>query len=144
MLMTFFQRCFRKTILVSRDEYFKILDLFKIPSCQHFWITCSCLRRELQLFATTLTSCMFIKSIKDIRTWDFSCICFKYARRIPADIQLFKVNDGNTRRICRTCLKLTMKKQERCDESRCVNFEQISYTVIVFPLLNLNKQMVVG
>ena len=88
--------------------------------------------------------------MKHISTWDFSSIGFKYARtyrKIPATIQLIKVNDGNTRAKCGICSKPTINERDQryksCPGIFIVNFEQISYTVMVFPLLTLNKQMLV-
>ena len=58
----------------------------------------------------------------------------------PAGIYFFKFNNGNTRTMCETCSKLTMKtaKPRRTDVF-VVNFEQISRIVLVFSLLTLNK-----
>ena len=55
-----------------------------------------------------------------------------------AVIYMFKVNNGNTRTMCEICSKLTIKTPERSDVF-IVNFEQILHTVIMFPLLTLNK-----
>ena len=62
---------------------------------------------------------------------------------IPANIYLFKVNNGNIRKRCEICSKLTIKTPERC-QWRCsavfiVNFERISHFFLVFPLLPWNK-----
>ena len=63
---------------------------------------------------------------------------------IPAGIYLFKVNNGNTRRMCEICSKLTIKTPERLWHWRrsvafIVNFERIAQIVIVFPLLTFNN-----
>ena len=61
----------------------------------------------------------------------------------PADIYLFKVNNRNTRTSCEICSKLTIKTSERRHWRRSgvfiVNFEHISYLLLVFLLLTLNK-----
>ena len=58
----------------------------------------------------------------------------------PADIYLFQVNDGNTRKIF---LMLTIETEERRQSPRSgvfiVNFEQISHFVLAFPLLTLKQ-----
>ena len=60
----------------------------------------------------------------------------------PADIYLFTVNNRNTRARCEIPLKLTIKTLERRNLRRfgvfIVNFEHISYLVLVFLLFNLN------
>ena len=64
----------------------------------------------------------------------------------PAGIYLFKVNNGNTRTICKMCSKLIIKTQERRQYHSgvfIVNFEQTSHIALVFPadleLLNANR-----
>ena len=53
---------------------------------------------------------------------------------------MFKVNNGNTRKMCRTSLKLKIKTPQRRRSSVfIVNFEQISQIALVFPLLTLIK-----
>ena len=56
---------------------------------------------------------------------------------------MFKVYSRNTRTRCETCLKLTIKTQERryCHRSGIfiVNFEDISHLALVFLLLILNR-----
>ena len=60
-------------------------------------------------------------------------------------IYLFKGNNGNTRRMCHICSKLTIKTPEWRQRRRLgfsiVNFEQILHTILVFLLLDLNKRM---
>ena len=55
------------------------------------------------------------------------------------------VNNGNTKTMCQTRLKLTIKTPERHQWRHSgvfiVNFEHIPHIVLVFPLLTLNKQM---
>ena len=69
----------------------------------------------------------------------------KIVKMIPASIYLFKVNNGNTRKMCEICSKLTITTQERPYWCRSVvfigNFEQISDIILVFPFLTLNKLM---
>ena len=64
-------------------------------------------------------------------------------KSFPADIYLFKANNGNTEAKCEVCSKLTIKTPERRHWRRSgvfiVKFEQISYTDLVFPWLTLNK-----
>ena len=67
---------------------------------------------------------------------------------LPADIYLFKVNNGNSRAMCEICSKLTIKTSGwnywlRSDVF-VAKFEEISYIFMVFPLLTWNKQMLVG
>ena len=62
---------------------------------------------------------------------------------VPPGVYLFKDNNGNTRAMHETGLKLTIKAPERRHWRRSgvfiVNFEQILHIVLVFPLLTLNK-----
>ena len=66
----------------------------------------------------------------------------------PASIYLLKVNNRNTRTRCEICSKLTVKTPERCQwhhsDIFIVNFEHISHLVLVFLLLTLNMQLLVG
>ena len=82
----------------------------------------------------------------------------------PVSIYLFKVDDGNTKTMYEICPKLTIKTSKQhhpttpehgfltfsgSTERRhscvfIVNFGQISYIVLVFPLLTLNKQVLTG
>ena len=61
---------------------------------------------------------------------------------------MFKVNDRKTRARCQVCSKLTVKTPERrqCDRSGVfiVNFEHISYFILVFLLLILSRQIPAG
>ena len=61
----------------------------------------------------------------------------------PAIINLFKVNNRNTRKRCEICSKVTIKAPERrqCHRSSVciVNFEHISYLSLLFSYLTLNK-----
>ena len=43
--------------------------------------------------------------------------CADFTHHFPANINLFKVNNRNTRKRCEICLKLTIKTPERCDYS---------------------------
>ena len=64
--------------------------------------------------------------------------------RNPANIYLFKVNNKNTRKMCKVRSKLTIKTPERghwrCSGVFIVNFERISHFFLVFTLLTLNEQ----
>ena len=68
-----------------------------------------------------------------------ACTCIN-----SISIFLFKVNNKNIKTICETCLKLVIKtpEQRQCHRSGVfiVNFEHVSHIVLVFPLLNMNKQ----
>ena len=61
----------------------------------------------------------------------------------PTNINLFKVNNRNTRKRCEICSKLTIKKPERRQQRRSgvfiVNFEYILLLFLVFLLLTLNR-----
>ena len=58
-------------------------------------------------------------------------------------IYLFKVDNGNTKTIGKSCSKLTIKTPERCHWCHSgvfiVKFEQISHLVLMFPLLIRKK-----
>ena len=70
-------------------------------------------------------------------------VCRTEDFQFPAGIYLFKVNNRNTRTTCEICSKLTIKTPERCywrsSGVFIVNFEHISYLVLVFLLLTLSK-----
>ena len=72
---------------------------------------------------------------------------FSFTDLFPADIYLFKVNNENTITMREICLKLVIKTPERRQWRRygvCIaNFEQISYIVLLFPLLTLNGDWVI-
>ena len=61
----------------------------------------------------------------------------------PAIINLFKVNNRNTRKRCEICSKLIIKtperRQWRFSGVFIVNFEYISHFFLVFLLSSLNK-----
>ena len=75
-------------------------------------------------------------------------------------INLFKVNNGNTRKVCEKCSKLTWIHRRRKLVIKTqgvlivnfgrrsyvfiINFEQILHNVLVFLLLTLNKQILAG
>ena len=60
----------------------------------------------------------------------------------PAGNNIFKVNNRNTKTKCEICSKLTIKIPER--RIFIVNFEHISYLVLVFLLLTLSRLMPAG
>ena len=66
----------------------------------------------------------------------------------PTGICMLKVNNRNTRTRCEICSKLTIKIPERRHWRRSdifiVNFEHISYLVLVFLLLTLNIYLPAG
>ena len=63
----------------------------------------------------------------------------------PSSIYVFKVNNKNTLTVCEIFSKLTIKTPEQCHWRRSgvfiVNFEQMSYIVIIFPLFTLNMKI---
>ena len=71
-----------------------------------------------------------------VNSWNFSMHSF-------SRIYLFKVSNGNTRRMYEICSKLTIEALERRHWHHSgvffVDIEQISYIVLVFLLLALNK-----
>ena len=71
-----------------------------------------------------------------------------YLPRWTQPNHLFKVSNGNTRTVYEICSNLTIKPPERCRRLRSgvfiVNFEQVLYIVLVFPLLTLINSMLPG
>ena len=71
-----------------------------------------------------------------------------YTYFTPASIYLFKISIRNTRTMCEICSKLTLKTSEwrhwLCSGVSIASFENISYIVLGFPLLTLNKWMLTG
>ena len=63
----------------------------------------------------------------------------------PADIYVFNVKNGNTRTMCDTCSKLTIKTPEgrhwRCSGAFIVNSEHNSHIFLVVQMFTVNKQM---
>ena len=63
--------------------------------------------------------------------------------RLQAGINLFKVNNGNTRRMCNLSSKITIKTSAqghwRRSDLFIINFKQIAHIFLVFLLLTLNK-----
>ena len=61
----------------------------------------------------------------------------------PAGIYLVKVNHRNARTRCEICSKLTIKtlerRQWRCSGALVVNFQPVSYLVLMFLLLTLSR-----
>ena len=66
----------------------------------------------------------------------------------PTDIYLFKLNNGETRKVCSVYSKLIIKTSElrqwRHFGFFFVNYEQIWHIVLVVPLLTLNKYLLVS
>ena len=71
-----------------------------------------------------------------------------FSNHNPANIYLFKVNNWNTRKKCKTCWKLAIKRPERRYWRSfgvfIVNFEHISHLFLVPLLLTLDMQMFAG
>ena len=72
----------------------------------------------------------------------------KISFKTPANIYLFKVNDGYTRSMCEICSKFKIKAPERCHWHRSgvltLNIFHISQKVLVSLLCTLNKQIPAG
>ena len=69
--------------------------------------------------------------------------CWIYVNPYPANIFLFKVNNGNTRKMCEEIYWKLIKTPEGCQWLRSgvfiVSSEHISYLFLMFLLLTLNK-----
>ena len=59
-------------------------------------------------------------------------ICSKHPKEIPANTYLFKINNRNTKKICKICSKLTIN-------IFVSNFEHIIHAFLVALWLNLNR-----
>ena len=63
----------------------------------------------------------------------------------PAGIYLLKVNEGHSKTMSKTYLKLTIKTEERHYLGHSaifiVKFERILHIALVYPFLTLNKEM---
>ena len=80
---------------------------------------------------------LLIYNFKTIHKWNLHCLLeFGKNTNNPAAIYLSKVNHANTRTICGICSKLSI--------TTTANFAQISHIVLVFSLLTLGKQILVG
>ena len=106
--------------------------------CNHLLLQFYQSNQEAKLWALGI-HCHF-----DIIKWNAnSNKYFQYFKLNPAGNYMFKVNNRNSRTRCETCSKLTIKTPERrhCHRSDVfiVNFEHISYLVLVFLLLNLSR-----
>ena len=99
----------------------------------------------LQLSADSKSCKNLCKSITEVssqfhyfilESWQVLC------EKIPAGIFLFKVSNGNTKRMCRICSKLTIKTPKRRHWHHSsvivVNFEQVLHTVRLFTLSPLS------
>ena len=65
----------------------------------------------------------------------------------PVNIYLIRINNRNTEKgeICSKIIIKTLERQQQCRSGVfIVNFENILNTFLVFPLLNLNRQMFPG
>ena len=75
------------------------------------------------------------------RNVGYFCKCFVGLK--PVAIYLFIVDNGNTRKVCEICSKLTIETPERRKWGRSgissANFEQYLYLVLLSLLLTLNK-----
>ena len=83
--------------------------------------------------------------VKHVTFPDFSGISFlETSWKVPSNIHLFKVNNGDTRIMYQICSRLTLKKLgwrywPLSVVFIVVSFEHILHTVLVFPLLALKK-----
>ena len=90
-----------------------------------------------------------VKIVSDprVRLW-FLQQSFTSHHIIPNSNYMFKVHYRNTRIRCEICSKLAIKTPERCHLHRSgvfiVNFEHISYFVLVLLLLTLTRQIPAG
>ena len=95
----------------------------------------------------SLYGCISLNLLKE---WQYFCSCLikgtllaTKLKSYPAGIYLFKVNNRNTRTRYEICSKLTINTPERRQWRRSgvfiVNFEHISYLVLVFLLLTLSR-----
>ena len=68
------------------------------------------------------------------------------SKDFPANIYLFKVIGGNTRKSCETCFSLTMfiVNHWRVSSVFIVKFKHIPYPGLVFPLVTLNRWIFTG
>ena len=141
----------------SEDLFIKILKLCpfvgatnketlreKCPYSEFFWSVFSCIRTEYGKilpkagkYGPKKQNMDAFYAVKAI----FSCILDSFFPT-PADIYLLKVNNRNTRARCEICSKLTINTPERrlwrCSDVFSVNFEHISYLVLVSLPLTLN------
>ena len=59
---------------------------------------------------------------------------------VTAGIFLFKVNNENTKTMCKKFTIKTLERHHCCPSgASVVNFEKISHIVLLFPLLTFNK-----
>ena len=72
----------------------------------------------------------------------------EFISNFPANINLFRVNNRNSRKRCEICSKLKIKTLERRQSRRSgafiVNSEHISHHFLLFLLLALNRYMLAG
>ena len=77
------------------------------------------------------------------RSWSYPILKSSLDKCFPANIYLLKVNNGNTRKKCKICSKLTIKtpEQSQCRRSGVfiVSFELISHLFLMFLFLTLIK-----
>ena len=113
-----------------------------IFSCRKFW---QLLRNPYVLLKTTLihlsSTLPRLRQSKHTFTLIFA--------HFPSGIYMFKVSNRTTRAMCEICLKLIIKRPERCQSRRSggvfvVKFEQFSNIVLLFPMLTFNKEMPAG
>ena len=120
--------------------FIKVYLIYQIPSLDHFTSLVSFYTPWKDYFRrgyrTKPVTCNGLICNEDKRTF----IIWK--RIYPAGIYLLKVNLRNTRKSCKICSKLTIKKPEQQQWCRSgvfiVNFEHISRIALVFLLLTLS------
>ena len=72
---------------------------------------------------------------------------WRVSRNWPVNIYLFMDNNGNSRKRCEICSKLTIKTPERRRHRSgvfSVNLEHTSKLFVVFLMLTLNRKMLAG
>ena len=69
--------------------------------------------RLLAIRKSVLSGCAFFKNLYTCKLGEISVFCAVIFKGIPANIDLFKVNNRNSRKRCEICSQLTIKTSER-------------------------------
>ena len=98
-------------------------------SSKNFFSKCGQIRRKLRLWSHLLKKSLMENFI--------FCAVTQCRPQYPANFYMFKINNGNTRKSCEICSKLTIKTPERRRRSGAfiINFEHILHIFLVFLLL---------